>query len=120
MANVLIIHDDSVFSRVAYLLEQRKENICRCRAILNGEDHSPEYRHVNMDGVRSQLAAEQWALQDLLEDIDNGMLLRELKEIFEQYAEEKVASDYSDLASTKLSEKETDTNEEGNDEAYTF
>ena len=88
MANVLIVHDDSMFSRVAYLLEQRKENIQRCQAILSGDDQHPEYRHVNMDGVKNQLAAEKWALNDLLEDIEDGILLRELNEVFRQYIAE--------------------------------
>ncbi len=85
MRNVLIVHDDSIISRVAYLLEQRIENIKRCEAILNGDDQRSEYLHVNKDGVRQMLDSERWALADLLEDIEDGMFDQELRDIFSKY-----------------------------------
>lgn len=91
MANVLVVHDDSMISRVAYLLEKRKENIRRCKAILRGDPGLPdEYYHSNREGVEKMLEAERWALSDLLEDIENGMFIRELQAIFTQYVQEEI------------------------------
>lgn len=86
MANVLIVHDDSIISRVAHLLEERKNNIRLYEAILRGDPEVPgEYYHVNRDAVKQRLENERWLLNDLLEDIEEGMFARELCEIHNQY-----------------------------------
>lgn len=41
MANILIVHDDSLISRVAHLLEERKNNIRLYEAILHGDPSVP-------------------------------------------------------------------------------
>lgn len=86
MANVLMVHDDSMISRVASLLEERKATIRLCEAILRGDPNVPdEYYHVNKEAVEQRLENERWLLADLLEDIEDGMFTRELREIFSQY-----------------------------------
>lgn len=85
MANALIVHDDSVISRVAHLLEDRKRNISRYEAILSGDDKSYENYNVNQDAVRQALEAERWLLSDLIEDIEVGLFERELKDIRAMY-----------------------------------
>ena len=87
MAKVLVVHDDSVISRVAWLIEQRKEKIRLCERILTSrpEELPPEYYHVNLDAVKKELDTERWLLNDLLEDIENGILEREMKEIEREY-----------------------------------
>lgn len=85
MANALIVHDDSVISRVAYLLEERKQNIRRYEAILAGKDKSYENYRVNQDAVKQALEAERWLLSDLIEDIKEGMFDRELNDVEASY-----------------------------------
>lgn len=83
--SVLTVHDDSVLSRTAYLIEERKRNIELYRNILNGTCKKPEYYNVNRDAVVKALDAEQWLLDDLLEDIAAGLFERELRDIWERY-----------------------------------
>lgn len=85
MANTLIVHDDSVISRVAHLLEERKQNIRRYEAILAGEDKSYENYHINQDAVKQALETERWMLSDLIEDIKEGMFDRELNDVEASY-----------------------------------
>ena len=54
MANALIVHDDSVISRAAYLLEERKRNISTFEAILTGEDKRYEGVGVNPEDVKRE------------------------------------------------------------------
>ena len=88
MADVLIVHDDSVVSRVAWLLEQRVAKIKLCEGILNGGGKTPEDLSASAACVKAQLDAERWALQELLEDIEEGLLKRELEDIWKEYARE--------------------------------
>lgn len=92
MANVLTVHDDSIISRVAHLLEERKKNIRLYEAILRGDPCVPdEYYHVNREAVQQRLENERWLLGDLLEDIENDMFAPELRKIYEQYVVSKEA-----------------------------
>ncbi|MBP3368758.1 MAG: hypothetical protein J6L71_04925, partial [Clostridia bacterium] len=70
---VLTVHDDSVLSRTAYLIEERKRNIELYRSILDGTCKKSEYFNVNRDAVAKALDSEQWLLDDLLEDIAAGL-----------------------------------------------
>lgn len=86
MANVLTVHDDSIISRVAHLLEERKKNIRLYEAILRGDPGVPdEYYRVNREAIEQRLENERWLLDDLLEDIEDGLFARELSEIHNQY-----------------------------------
>ena len=87
MAKLLIVHDDSVISRVAWLIEQRKEKIRVCEHILSSrpKELPPEYYHVNRDAVKQELETERWLLHDLLEDFEDGLCARELREIERDY-----------------------------------
>ena len=87
MAKALIVHDDSTLSRVAWLIEQRKEAIRWCEHVLKSkpEDLPTEYYHVNRDQVRQRLELERWCLNDLLEDIEDGLFVRELQKIEREY-----------------------------------
>lgn len=86
MANLLTVHDDSMISRGAHLLEERKKNIRLYEAILRSDPGVPnEYYHVNRDAIEQRLENERWLLHDLLEDIENGMFAHELGEIHNQY-----------------------------------
>ena len=91
MADVLTVHDDSIISRVAWLIEQRKERIRLCERILSSrpEDLPPEYYRVNREAVQKELDTERWLLADLIEDIEDGLLSRELKEIEQTYCRNK-------------------------------
>ncbi len=82
---VLTVHDDSVMSRTAYLIEERKRNIELYRSILDGTCKKPEYFNVNRDAIVKALDSEQWLLDDLLEDIAEGLFERELRDIWERY-----------------------------------
>lgn len=90
MAKPLIVHDDLLISRVAYLLEQRMESIRRCEAILRGDKGLPEeYYRVNKDQVKMEFSSELWALNDLIEDIEDGLFVNELRRIFREYVQGK-------------------------------
>lgn len=88
MANALIVHDDSVISRVAYLIEKRKRNIRRYEAILSGKDENYENYHVNPEAVKQALETERWMLSDLIEDVQDGMFDRELRDTESAYCRE--------------------------------
>lgn len=77
MSNALIIHDDSIISRVAADLERYKKDIELFRRILSDKKVPAEYRHVNKEQVRQRLESTQWALADLIEDIEEGMFDKE-------------------------------------------
>ena len=69
----LLVHDDCMVSRVAYRLEELCGEIELCQSILNKEQ------------VRQRLELARWNLDDLLEDIEDGIVARELKRIYNEY-----------------------------------
>jgi len=85
MAGALIVHDDSVISRTAYLLEERKARIDLYRSILRGDPQVAEYQDVNKEAIGQALENEQWLLNDLIEDIEDWLFVRELQDIERKY-----------------------------------
>ena len=82
----LLVHDDCIVSRVAYRLEELCGEIELCQSILqNAPDLPTEYRRVNKEQVRQRLELARWNLDDLLEDIEDGIVVRELKRIYNEY-----------------------------------
>ena len=82
----LIVHDDCMVSRVAHRLEELCGEIELCQNILkNAPDLPTEYRRVNKEQVRQRLELARWNLDDLLEDIEDGIVTRELKRIYNEY-----------------------------------
>ena len=69
----LLVHDDCVVSRVAHRLEELCGEIELCQSILNKEQ------------VRQRLELARWNLDDLLEGIEDGIVARELKRIYNEY-----------------------------------
>ena len=79
----LLVHDDCIVSRVAYRLEELCGEIELCQSILqNAPDLPTEYRRVNKEQARQRLELARWNLDDLLEDIEDGIVVRELKRIY--------------------------------------
>lgn len=87
MANALIVHDDSVISRVAYLLEEQKRNISTFEAILTGEDRRYEGVGVNLEDVKRALKTERQLLADMTGDFWLDMIAKELKDIRMAYCQ---------------------------------
>ncbi len=85
MANVLIVHDDSVISRTAYLLEERKRSIRLYESILSGENRNPEYERVDKDQIRHLLDIERDCLKDLIDSIRGWLFEKELRSICDEY-----------------------------------
>lgn len=82
----LLVHDDCVVSRVAHRLEELCGEIELCQGILkNAPDLPAEYRRANKEQVRQRLELARWNLDDLLEDIEDGIVARELKRIYNEY-----------------------------------
>ena len=82
----LLVHDDCVVSRVAHRLEELCGEIELCQSILkNAPDLPAEYRRANKEQVRQRLELARWNLDDLLEDIEDGIVARELKRIYNEY-----------------------------------
>ena len=82
----LLVHDDCVVSRVAHRLEELCGEIELCQRILkNAPDLPVEYRRANKEQVRQRLELARWNLDDLLEDIEDGIVARELKRIYNEY-----------------------------------
>ena len=82
----LLVHDDCVVSRVAHRLEELCGEIELCQSILkNAPDLPTEYRRANKEQVRQRLELARWNLDDLLEDIEDGIVARELKRIYNEY-----------------------------------
>ena len=82
----LLVHDDCIVSRVAYRLEELCGEIELCQSILqNAPDLPVEYRRANKEQVRQRLELARWNLDDLLEDIEDGIVARELKRIYNEY-----------------------------------
>ena len=82
----LLVHDDCVVSRVAHRLEELCGEIELCQSILkNAADLPTEYRRSNKEQVRQRLEMARWNLDDLLEDIEDGIVARELKRIYYDY-----------------------------------
>lgn len=82
----LIVHDDCMVSRVAHRLEELCGEIEVCQSILkNASDLPAEYRRVNKEQARQRLELARWNLDDLLEDIEDGIVARELKRIYNEY-----------------------------------
>ena len=82
----LIVHDDCMVSRVAHRLEELCGEIELCQSILNNAPDLPaEYRRVNKEQARQRLELARWNLDDLLEDIEDGIVTRELKRIYNEY-----------------------------------
>lgn len=82
----LLVHDDCIVSRVAYRLEELCGEIELCQSILqNTPDLPTEYRRVNKEQARQRLELARWNLDDLLEDIEDGIVARELKRIYNEY-----------------------------------
>lgn len=83
----LIIHDDSTISRVAWLLEQRKERITRYKLILSGNKDAAgdEYYNVNREAIEKALEIEKQLLDDLIDDILDDLFVPELHKIRDQY-----------------------------------
>lgn len=85
MAAVLIVHDDSVISRTAYLLEERKRRIRLYESILLGDPMPEEYHEVSKDYIRQELKNERWLLDGLIEDIQDWLFDQELQQISREY-----------------------------------
>ena len=51
----------------------------------NAPDLPVEYRRANKEQVRQRLELARWNLDDLLEDIEDGIVARELKRIYNEY-----------------------------------
>ncbi len=85
MANVLIVHDDSVISRTAYLLEERKRSIRLYESILRGESRNPEYERVDKDQIQHLLGIERDFLKDLIDSIRSWLFEQELRNICDEY-----------------------------------
>ena len=82
----LLVHDDCVVSRAAHRLEELCGKIELCQSILkNAPDLPTEYRRANKEQVRQRLELARWNLDDLLEDIEDGIVARELKRIYNEY-----------------------------------
>ena len=82
----LLVHDDCIVSRAAYRLEELCGEIELCQSILqNAPDLPAEYRRANKEQVRQRLELARWNLDDLLEDIEDGIVARELKRIYNEY-----------------------------------
>lgn len=82
----LLVHDDCMVSRVAYRLEELCGEIELCQSILKNDPDLPaEYRRANKEQVRQRLELARWNLDDLLEDIEDGIVARELKRIYNEY-----------------------------------
>lgn len=80
MANALIVHDDSVISRVAHLLEERKRNVRTFEAILVGEDKRYEGVGVDPEDVKQALKTERQLLADMAAALrEEGHRVDELK-----------------------------------------
>ena len=69
----LLVHDDCMVSRVAHRLEELCGEIELCQSRANKEQ------------VRQRLELARWNLDDLLEDIEDGIVARELKRIYNEY-----------------------------------
>lgn len=85
MSNAIIVHDNSVLSRTAHRIEELTQSIELLESILNGTCNRSEYRNVNKKQVADRLDLDRWCLADLLEDIEEGLFVKELKEIHEKY-----------------------------------
>lgn len=85
MRNALIVHDDMMLSRVAHRIEELTQSIELLESILNGTCKRPEYTNVNKKQVADRLEVERWELADLLEDIEEGLFVRELNAIHKKY-----------------------------------
>lgn len=85
MRNALIVHDDMMLSRVAHRIEELIHSIELLESILNGTCKRPEYSKVDKKQVADRLELERQDLDDLLEDIENGMFTKELNAIYEKY-----------------------------------
>lgn len=82
----LLVHDDCIISRVAHRLEELCGEIELCNRILKNDSSLPaEYRRVNKEQARQRLELARWNLDDLLEDIEDGIVTRELKRIYNEY-----------------------------------
>lgn len=85
MSNALIVHDNLMLSRVAHRIEELIQSIELLESILNGTCKRPEYSKVDKKQVADRLELERQDLDDLLEDIENGMFAKELNAIYEKY-----------------------------------
>lgn len=85
MSNALIVHDNLMLSRVAHRIEELIQSIELLESILNGTCKRPEYENVNKKQVADRLENDRWCLADLLEDIEEGLLVRELNAIHKKY-----------------------------------
>lgn len=86
----LIVHDDHIVSRVAAELERYCRDIALFRRIISNDAGLPdEYYRVNKECVRHRLEATQWALSDLIEDIEDGLFLRELEKLEREFCREE-------------------------------
>lgn len=85
----MIVHDDSVISRTAYLLEERRRRIKLYESILRGESTAEEYRKVNKEAIQEALKNERWLLDDLIEDIQEWLFAQELNQVRKEYVEGK-------------------------------
>ena len=85
MRNALIVHDDMMLSRVAHRIEELIQSIELLESILNGTCKRPEYANVNKKQVADRLENDRWCLDDLLEDIEEGLFVRELNAIHKKY-----------------------------------
>ena len=82
----LLVHDDCVVSRVAHRLEELCGEIELCQSILkNAPDLPVEYRRANSSRCLTCSLLARWNLDDLLEDIEDGIVARELKRIYNEY-----------------------------------
>lgn len=87
MANVLIVHDDSVISRVAHLLEERKQNVRTFEAILAGEDKRYEGVGVDLEDVKQALKTERQLLADMTNDFWLDMIAKEFADTRTAYCQ---------------------------------
>ena len=65
-------------------LVMRKTELCQS-ILKNAPDLPVEYRRANKEQVRQRLELARWNLDDLLEDIEDGIVARELKRIYNEY-----------------------------------
>ena len=77
----LVVHDDSVVSRWAYLIEQKKQSITKLQDHLYGRVEVDEWKGVKREDIERELETERERLDDLFSVECLSVLMCEIRDI---------------------------------------
>ena len=85
MSKPLIVYDDTIISRTAHLIENRRRNIIELEMHLSGVVNNLQWSGVKREDLEKELAYQRQCLLDLYESLDSAPVKAEISKNIVRY-----------------------------------